>query len=876
MHTRVNAIRTVVALAVVGLLALGQQSVAAPVKLTATKTVVISSANPSTSGQPVTFTATVTPRTGTGTPAGTVAFELGSNVLCDFPISGGVKATCTVTSLPVGTDAVKAIYLGDSSFSTSYGTIRQKVTAIKSSTSTALVSSLSTSAYSQSVQFTATVSSGAGTPPDGEKITFKNGSATIGTGNLTGGVATFTTSTLTVGLHTINASYSGDIQFLLSSGAAQQTVQKASTSLSVGAAQGTPGQPVTVMANVTSSSGALPVGSVTFKNGTVILGHATLSGGHASISPTFNTAGQFTIQASYTGNSDFDSSTGSGTVNVGSSPIVVNLTDSIGNIQAGGSAITFNANVQNDSHNAGVMWTLAANNTACAPACGVLSNIAALSVTYTPPATEPAGVNTNPTITATSVTDTTKSATDSFDITAVAACGTGNEAILNGQYAVLIRGFKTSGVNEAVGSFTADGTGKVTAAEMDINDLDHGPRQPVLLPSSSSYSVGPDNRGCLNLDSTDGPATFRFVLGDMSGGIASKGQIIQFTDTTGSGSRAVGIMAKQDRSAFSTGLSGNYAYSSSGQDVSGGRLISIGALTASAGLFSNGEGDADDAGVTDHEVGISGSYGTTLDSNGRHTGNLSLSGQFTSNFAFYVVSASQAFFVTTDVLTANSPVEAGQLRQQTGAFSNGSMSGRMVFQMDGINGTSVSADIGLLNADGIGSLTGTDYGDSGGTSKTESLSGTYAVAGNGRVALSIGGPGGFAYLTGTNAGFLLDSGGNEAGEFNPQAAGPFSNASLSGSLLYGGTYDVNTQGSKVETDTVTLDGAGNISATDDTSGTNGLATGTFTGSYSVNPDGTGNVGTGTVMLVISNNEFVFIDEGDSGTNANPRVTVIQK
>lgn len=876
MNTRVNAIQTFVATLAFGFLALGQQSVAAPIKLTATKTVVVSSANPSASGQPVTFTATVTPRTGTGTPAGTVAFELGSNVLCDFPISGGVNATCTVTSLPVGTDTVKAAYLGDANFSTSSATVRQKVNAIKTSTSIAVTSSTPTSVYGQSVEFTATVSSSAGTPPDGEKVTFKNGSATIGTANLTRGAATFSTSTLTVGLHTINVSYAGDTQFILSSGLTQQTVQKATTNLSVAAPQGTPGQPVTITANVVSSTGALPTGSVTFKNGTLILGHATLISGNASISPTFKTAGLFTIQATYAGNTDFDSSTGSGAVNVGSSPIVVNITNSVGSVQAGGSVITFNANVQNDSHNAGVTWTLTANNAACAPACGVLSNVGALAVTYTPPATEPTGANTNPTITATSVTDTSKTGTDNFDITTVAACGTGNEAILNGQYAVLIRGFKTSGVNEAVGSFTADGTGKITAAEMDVNDLDHGPRQPVILPSSSSYSVGPDDRGCLNMNTTDGPATFRFVVGGMSGGVATKGRIIQFTDTTGSGSRAVGILAKQDASAFSAGLSGNYAYSSSGQDVSGGRIISIGAVTASTGLFSNGEADADDAGIAAHEVGIAGSYSTTLDSNGRNTGNLSLSGQFSSNFAFYVVSASQAFFVTTDVLTANSPVEAGEMRQQTGSFADSSMSGPLVFQMDGVNAGSVIADIGILNPNGSGSLTGTDYEDNAGSSKVEVLSGTYAIAGNGRVALNIGGPGGFAYLIGTNAGFLLDTGGDEAGEFNPQDPGPFSNASLSGSLLYGGTYDVNNQGSKVETDTVTLDGAGNLSATNDTSSASGLSTGTFTGNYSVNPDGTGSVGTGTVMLVISNNDFVFIDEGDSGSNANPRVTVIQK
>jgi hypothetical protein len=851
---------------------LGQQS-AALIKA-ATTTVVVSSANPSISGQQITFTATVKPKSGTGTPAGTVSFQLGSNVLCDFPISGGVNATCNVTSLPVGTDTIKATYLGDANFLASSGTVRQKVNTVKSSTTTVVTSTLPTSAYGQSVKFTATVSSSAGTPADGEKVTFKNGSGALGIGTIAGGVATFSTSTLSVGSHTINAFYAGDTQFLLSSGSVPQVVQKVSSSMSVSAPQGAPGQPVTITANVVSLYGAVPTGSVTFKNGKVIL-HGALSGGHTSTSATFATAGSYPIQATYAGSVNFSGSTGSGTVNVvASSAIVVNITSKIGSVQAGGTATTFTANVKNDSMNAGVKWNLTANNASCSPACGTLSNSTSTSVTYTPPATEPTGANANPTITATSVTDGNKSDTDSFSITSVAACGTGNEAILNGQYAFLLRGFKTSGVNESVGSFTADGTGKITAAEIDLNDLDHGPRQPVFVANTSTYSVGPDNRGCLTFNTTDGAATFRFVLGGISAGVATKGRMIQFTDITGSGSRATGILLKQDPTSFSTGLNGNYAYGASGQDVSGGRFMTIGDVTASAGSLSNGEGDVEDAGATNHATGMSGSYASTLDSNGRGTGNLSQSG-VSGDFAFYVVSSSEVFFVSTDVLGANTPIQAGEVRLQTGSFADGSMNGLMVFHMDGLNGTSISADIGVLNANGTGTLTGTDYGDDGGTSKTESLSGTYAVASNGRVTLNIGGAGGFSYLSGPNTGFLLDSGGGEIGEFEPQSAGPFNNASLSGTFFHG-TYAIDSQAASTQMGTATFDGAGNISGTADKSGSNGLSTQSFTGSYLVNSDGSGNVGSGTAMMVISNNKVVFIDEGDGGTSANPEVTVVEK
>ena len=848
---------------------LGQQSAAAPIKKSATTTVVSSSANPSVVGQPVTFTATVTPKTGSGTPAGSVIFEKGTATLCTFPISGGVNATCTVSSLPAGSDTVKVSYGGDINFLGSFSTIKQKVTA--SPTTTALTSSSSNSTYGQFIQFTATVSSGAGTPPDGEKVTFKNGSATLGVANLAAGVAALNNSSLAVGSHSITAVFGGGSQFLSStSGSVSETVQKASTTLSVNSPQGTVGQPVTITANAVSSTGPFPTGSVTFKNGKTTL-HGSLSGGIASITQTFAATGSYPIQATYAGSADVNGSTGSGTVTIGGSPsIAVAITNKTGNVQAGGSAITFTANVQNDSTNAGVAWTLTANNAVCAPACGTLSSNTSTSVSYTPPATEPAGTNTNPTITATSVTDGTKSDTDSFSISSVAACGTGNEATLHGQYAFLLRGFKSNGPEEAVGSFTADGSGKIMAAEIDLNDVSHGPRKLVIELSTSSYSVGSDNRGCLTFNTSDGPGIFRFVLGGISANIATRGRVVEFDDTTGSGSRTTGTLLKQDPTSFSAGLSGKYAFSATGQDVSGGRYMSIGAVTASAGLLNNGEEEVEDAGTANYFTGASGSYSTTLDSNGRGTGTLS-----NSNFAFYVVSSSEVFSESMDVLGTNTPINAGELRLQTGSFTDSSMNGPIVFQMDGLNGTSVSADIGLLTGDGIGGLAGTDYGDNGGTSNTETLSGSYAVAGNGRVTISLGGPGGFAYLTGTNTGFLLDSGGDEVGEFNPQAAGPFNNAYLSGTFFHG-TYAIDSQGSNAETGTALFDGAGNLSGTGDDSGSNGLSTQTFTGNYLVNSDGSGNIGSGTVMMVISGNKLVFIDEGDTGTGANPAVTVVEK
>src|SRR5271167_2460673 len=66
-------------------------------------------------------------------------------------------------------------------------------------TTTVLSSSPNPSTYGQAVAFTAVVSSSVGAPPDEETVSFMKGKTVLGTGKLSGGSATFTTSTLTGG-----------------------------------------------------------------------------------------------------------------------------------------------------------------------------------------------------------------------------------------------------------------------------------------------------------------------------------------------------------------------------------------------------------------------------------------------------------------------------------------------------------------------------------------------------------------------------------------------------------------------------------------------------------------------------------------------------
>ena len=84
---------------------------------------------------------------------------------------------------------------------------------ITAATTTTLSSSQNPSTHGQAVIFTAVVSSALGTPPDGETVSFMKGKTVLGTGSLSGGSASFTTSGLPVGTNLIKAMYSGDSNF---------------------------------------------------------------------------------------------------------------------------------------------------------------------------------------------------------------------------------------------------------------------------------------------------------------------------------------------------------------------------------------------------------------------------------------------------------------------------------------------------------------------------------------------------------------------------------------------------------------------------------------------------------------------------------------
>src|SRR5262249_8940949 len=102
-------------------------SVSQTVNRILTTTTLTSSANPSISGDPVTFTATVIAASGTAT--GNVSFKCGNTLLGTVALDPSGVATITVSSLPVGRDKIVASYLGDTVFAPSHAVLVQTVNA---------------------------------------------------------------------------------------------------------------------------------------------------------------------------------------------------------------------------------------------------------------------------------------------------------------------------------------------------------------------------------------------------------------------------------------------------------------------------------------------------------------------------------------------------------------------------------------------------------------------------------------------------------------------------------------------------------------------------------------------------------------------------
>lgn len=264
---------------------------------------VLTGSSPVTLGSNLTLLASTTsssPHLG-----GSTTLQEGATVLGTATVGADGVARFTISSLAAGDHALTAIYGGDANHAASSATalsvrVVEPSSGILSSTLNPAVSGL---AVLFTAHFTGTSPGSSSAVPTGTIVFTDNGN-TLGTMSLdANGVAPFSSTSLTVGVHAIQAVYSGDAHFAAASASLSQSIASASTQMTLTTARNPTGYaaPVMLVASVTSNGGAA-TGSVSFLDDQTVIGNALLNAqGVAQLTLSTLSPGTHTITAAYAG-----------------------------------------------------------------------------------------------------------------------------------------------------------------------------------------------------------------------------------------------------------------------------------------------------------------------------------------------------------------------------------------------------------------------------------------------------------------------------------------------------------------------------------------------------------------------------------------------
>ncbi len=239
-------------------------------------------------------------------PTGTINFTDNGNALDGgtFKMNSVGYAEDQAIQLTGGSHTLVATYSGDASYKTSNTSATITVTKATTSISNGSVSPNPVNAGQQFQVSAIVATSSYGVAPTGTLTFLANGTALVGTvqltptnGNVnTGTVAalsgSLTTSISTPGTYNISANYSGDVNYAASSlNIASLVVSGSSTATNLGTSSQNPayGASITLTATVSTGGAHTPTGSVTFRDGSTTIGSGTLSGSGASATATYVT-----------------------------------------------------------------------------------------------------------------------------------------------------------------------------------------------------------------------------------------------------------------------------------------------------------------------------------------------------------------------------------------------------------------------------------------------------------------------------------------------------------------------------------------------------------------------------------------------------------
>lgn len=268
-----------------------------------------------TVGESVSMKASVSSPSGPA-PTGTVTFKNGATTLGSGSVDANGTVTVTTTTLPAGTDSLTATYSGDGYTTGSSGNAVVLVNRLL--TATTLSSDGTPSNAGSAVKLTANVSMGGGQTAVGTisgTVTFYDGANTLGSASISNGVATLSTTALTVGSHSLTARFSGNTNYDVSTSASfTQVVQTSNATVTLGlsALNVLAGKPVTLTATVTTNGVVKATGAIVFMDGATTLNTVQLNAqATATISLATLLAGSHSITATYQGDSNYAGTTSS-------------------------------------------------------------------------------------------------------------------------------------------------------------------------------------------------------------------------------------------------------------------------------------------------------------------------------------------------------------------------------------------------------------------------------------------------------------------------------------------------------------------------------------------------------------------------------------
>lgn len=366
-----------------------------------------------------------------------------------------------------------------------------------------------------------------------------------------------------------------------------------------------------------------------------------------------------------------------------------------------------------------------------------------------------------------------------------------SKSSLNGTYVFSVSGTDTSGAPYAVvGTFTANGSGSISAGTLDINDTGFAP-MPNSAISSSSYTVGVDGRGQAQLNTS---TPFKTIVLDFVLQDSSHGLVTEF-DNNASGSGSL------DLQSSGTTLNGSYAFILSGAHINGTSVVQLntaGNFSLGANGAATGIADFTSANVPYANQALT---GTVVAGPSSTPASQLASTSFTITYDVYPIDASHLKFIEMD---ANGTLSGDAFAQTTATMP---ASSTLAFTLLGGTSTTVVATGGFMVTDASGNITSTSTEDVNNTGSASPAPVTFSAAttagGTGRYTLAL-----TNFLAGTTyaaypstGGLLLleiDGAGMMAGAALPQSSTATLAASQGYALNLSGTNLGSTGGVEVD------------------------------------------------------------------------------